>query len=107
MPHDNVLKYSFASCCESYFYFLLIEARTDQSDNALKIAQLYIYENKYRFQKITMGRDSCMWECVLYPKSATTGVVRFIHVEEWTTCASFGQNINIHYNYYNIKKLIN
>ena len=35
VPHDNFLKSinSFAPCCESYFYFLLIEALTSRYSN--------------------------------------------------------------------------
>ena len=59
MPHDNFLKSinSFAPCCASYFYFLLIEAptsrtKTDQSRSALKIAQLWTGN--------IIGREPCM-----------------------------------------------
>ena len=69
--------HSFARCCESYFYFPLIEAlsRTDQSGNALKIALLWT-EIKNKFQKIIIGRDACMEEC-FSDRSSSLGTSEF------------------------------
>ena len=62
----NVLKFvnSVAPCCESYFYFLLIEVPTSRYSNwpitdvALLKQLSYGLENKNRFQKFIVWRDS-------------------------------------------------
>ena len=63
--------YSFAPCCENY-YFISFWSRlrhhvtwTDQSGGFLKIAQLGL-KVKNRFQYIIIGRDPCMGECFSY-----------------------------------------
>ena len=56
MPRENFLKSinSLAPCCESHFYFLLIEAH---DITLLELTNSYGLKVKNRFKKIIIGRD--------------------------------------------------